>query len=214
MSAQLSPPETGKSGTAATVRPCQGIAGTVSVSVGCGETPARLPTAVISTVPAAASSSIRLPPWTDTGCEQATAAAHSRNEARMPSAYYDAAMPATNWQEKVDPGETARFERYAEQLREIQRRNARGGAPARALHAKGQLGLEARLTVLPDLPAHARVGPFAAPATFRAYVRYSNGSGKRQHDARADVRGVAVKLAGVEGRKLIPGLENAKRRTS
>ncbi|MGZ6142701.1 MAG: hypothetical protein ACXWLM_05150 [Myxococcales bacterium] len=119
-------------------------------------------------------------------------------------------MPATNWQEKIDPGETERFERYAGQLRELQRKNARGGAPARALHAKGQLGLEARLTVLPDLPEHARVGPFAAPATFRAYVRYSNGSGIRQHDAKADVRGIAVKLLGVAGKKLIPGMEDAK----
>ena len=119
-------------------------------------------------------------------------------------------MPATNWQEKVDPGEEQRFERYAEQLREMQRRNARGGYPSRALHAKGQLGAKAELTVLPDLPEHARVGPFASPKTYRAYVRYSNGSGMRQSDAKADVRGVAVKLLGVEGRKIIPGLESAR----
>jgi hypothetical protein len=119
-------------------------------------------------------------------------------------------MPATSWQEKIDPGEAQRFERYAGQLRELQRRNARGGPAARALHAKGQLGLDAALTVLPDLPDHARLGPFAAPATFRAYVRYSNGSGRRQRDAKADVRGVAVKLLGVPGKKIIPGMEGAK----
>lgn len=119
-------------------------------------------------------------------------------------------MPATNWQEKIDPGEPERFERYALELREMQRRNARGGAPSRALHAKGQIGVRAEFAVLPDLPEHARVGPFAKPGVFRAYVRYSNGSGMRQHDAKADVRGVAVKLLGVEGKKIIPGLENAR----
>src|SRR5207253_3469825 len=41
-------------------------------------------------------------------------------------------------------------------------------------------------------------------------VRFSNGSGARQHDAKADVRGVAIKLLGVPGKKLIPGMENAK----
>jgi hypothetical protein len=119
-------------------------------------------------------------------------------------------MPATNWQERVDPEEAQRFERYAEQLREMQRKNARGGAPSRALHAKGQLGLTAEFSVLPDLPEHARVGPFAKPGVFRAYVRYSNGAGRRQSDAKPDVRGVAVKLLGVEGKKIIPGLENAR----
>ena len=119
-------------------------------------------------------------------------------------------MPATNWQEKIDPGEAERFERYAEQLREMQRKNAHGGPASRALHAKGQLGLSAEFTVLPDLPEHARVGPFAQPGKYRAYVRYSNGSGRRQHDAKADVRGIAVKLVGVAGKKIIPGMENAR----
>src|SRR5437016_13713579 len=105
----------------------------------------------------------------------------------MREAYYDAAMPATNWQEKVDPGEAERFERYAEQLREMQRKNAHGRPPSRALHAKGQLGLEAQFTVLPDLPEHARVGPFAQPAKYRAYVRYSNGAGRRQQDRKSVV---------------------------
>jgi hypothetical protein len=115
-------------------------------------------------------------------------------------------MPSTNWQEKTDPGEPQRFEAYAEQLRDLQRRRARKGPVARALHAKGQLGLEATFTVLPDLPAHARAGLFAAPAKFRACVRYSNGSGARQHDRKPDVRGIAVKVLGVGGKKLIPGL--------
>jgi catalase len=119
-------------------------------------------------------------------------------------------MPSTNWQEKIDPGEPARFEKYAEQLRDLQRRKARSGKADRALHAKGQLALAASFTVLPGLPEHARAGLFAQPGAFQALVRYSNGSGSRQSDAKPDVRGVAVKLLGVPGKKLIPGMEDAQ----
>ena len=43
----------------------------------------------------------------------------------------------------------------------------------------------------------SRAGLFAKPATYRAYVRYSNGDGQRQSDAKGDVRGLAVKVVGV-----------------
>jgi len=117
---------------------------------------------------------------------------------------------STDWKEVVPPDEAARFERYAEDLRALQRKNARDGRPSRALHAKGHPGLEARFIVLPDLPEHARVGMFAEPHDFRAYVRYSNGAGAHQPDRKADVRGIAIKVVGVPGKKIIPGLEDAK----
>ena len=119
------------------------------------------------------------------------------------------ASPSTEWKETVPADEAAVFEGYAEALREMQRHAAAGGKPARALHAKG-IGVTAELTVLPDLPPHARQGLFATPATYPAYVRYSNGAGTRQADTVGDVRGVAIKVVGVEGKKIIPGMENAK----
>lgn len=117
--------------------------------------------------------------------------------------------PSTDWKEKVEPDENVRFERYAEELHVLQRRRARGGPAARALHAKSQHGLEATFTVLPDLPEHAKVSLFAEPATYPAYVRFSNGSGAIQSDKVPDVRGVAIKVIGVAGDKIIPGMENA-----
>ncbi len=119
------------------------------------------------------------------------------------------ASPSTEWKETIPPDEAAVFEGYAEALREMQRRAAAGGKPGRALHAKG-IGATAEITILPDLPPHARQGLFATPATYPAYVRYSNGSGKRQADTVGDVRGVAIKVVGVEEKKIIPGMENAK----
>ena len=117
--------------------------------------------------------------------------------------------PSTNWRETVAADEAERFERYADFFEDVQKRRAANGALSRALHAKGNAGLEAELTVLPDLPEHARIGIFASPKTYRAYVRYSNGSAMRQPDGKPDVRGIALKIVGVPGKKVIPGLEDA-----
>jgi hypothetical protein len=120
-----------------------------------------------------------------------------------------AMQPSTNWRETIADDEDARFLRHAETLRRLQREAARGGPPARALHAKPNAGLEAELEVLAGLPAHAAAGLFAKPGKYRAFVRFSNGSGKSQSDRRGDVRGLAVKVVGVEGTKIIPGMESA-----
>lgn len=119
-------------------------------------------------------------------------------------------MPATDWKEVVAPGEAELFERLATQLADLQRaRAAKAGTTHRALHAKNNVTTRATLTVLGDLPEHARVGLFAKPATYDAVARFSNGAGAVQPDQKPDVRGLAVKVLGVEGKKLIPGMESA-----
>ena len=112
--------------------------------------------------------------------------------------------PRTDWQETIPADEAERFARYAEELRELQRARARRRPyrPVdRGLHAKANAGLEAELRVLGDLPPAARAGVFAGPKTYRAYVRFSNGIGARQSDAKPDVRGIAIKVVGVSGKK-------------
>ena len=117
--------------------------------------------------------------------------------------------PSTEWKEVIAPDEAARFEGFAERLRAIQQGLATKHGTARALHAKRHSAVEAEFTVLPDLPEYLRFGVFAKPMTYRAYARFSNGMNRRMSDARPDVRGVALKLLGVQGPKIIPGLENA-----
>jgi hypothetical protein len=120
--------------------------------------------------------------------------------------------PSTDWKEVADPAEGAQFERLAQVLSALQRRKARGGRLARAVHSKGQLGVEGQLEILPsppEVPEAARVALFARPAKYRAYVRFSNGSPARQTDRKPDVRGVALKIVGVAGKKVIPGMEDA-----
>src|SRR5579862_9879006 len=94
--------------------------------------------------------------------------------------------PSTDWKEAVAPGEAEQLERLAEQVRDLQRRAAQGGPASRGLHAKGQAAARAELTILPDLPDYARAGLFATPGTYQAYVRVSNGAGRRQRDQTPD----------------------------
>jgi len=120
-----------------------------------------------------------------------------------------AAAPSTSWRENVAPDEATRYETYAKMLKELQEASTRKlGRGGRALHRKGHLGARASFEVLGGLPEPYAAGLFAKPATYRAYVRYSNGAPMQQSDRKPDVRGIAVKLLGVPGKKLIPGLED------
>jgi hypothetical protein len=118
--------------------------------------------------------------------------------------------PKTTWSEEIADGEDATLLAFAERLRDMQKHAGGGGKSMRALHAKGNLGVRAMFTVLPNLPSPVQAGLFAHPSTYKAYVRFSNGAGKRQSDKAGDVRGIAIKVLGVPGKKIIPGLEDAQ----
>lgn len=118
--------------------------------------------------------------------------------------------PSTEWKEVIAPDEAAVFERLAQDLAGVQAAvTAKRGSPHRALHAKGNVVARAELEVLASLPPHARVGLFAEPKKYDAVVRFSNGGAAPASDKKPDVRGIAVKVIGVGGKKLIPGMESA-----
>jgi hypothetical protein len=114
-------------------------------------------------------------------------------------------MPATDWKELIPPDEQQRFEYFTSVLSAIQTKHKAG----RALHAKGSLAAEAEFEVLADVAADARHGMFDTAKKYPALVRYSNGAPRLQSDKKPDVRGIAIKVIGVAGEKVIPGMENA-----
>ncbi len=119
--------------------------------------------------------------------------------------------PSTGWKEVVLPGEAERLEALGQAMLAIQKARARTqGAGGRGLHIKAHGGLRAEFAVSADVPAWAKVGMFAEPKTFKAYVRFSNGMGVRQDDRTPDIRGIGVKVVGVPGKKVIPPLADAK----
>lgn len=118
--------------------------------------------------------------------------------------------PRTDWKEIIEPGEDEVLLRHAETLRDLQRQVAAKAGVGRALHRKSHGGVLADVSVRANLPAHLRVGMFAEAKTYSAYVRFSNGAGRDQPDKQGDVRGIALKVVGAPGKKLIPGMEDAK----
>ena len=117
--------------------------------------------------------------------------------------------PSTAWQEIPLAGEPALFEDFADDIVAYQKKDAAENGPLRGFHAKIHAGFIAEFQVLADLPEHARHGVFAAPRTFPAVVRFSNGDSHINPDRKREPRGIAIKLIGVEGRKLLPGKEDA-----
>lgn len=118
--------------------------------------------------------------------------------------------PSTEWRESIGADEASVFERLAQDLAGVQAAvTARRGQVHRALHAKANVVARAEFEVLAGLPPHARVGFFTEPKQYEAVVRFSNGGAAPKSDKKPDVRGVAVKVLGVGGKKLIPGMESA-----
>ncbi len=57
----------------------------------------------------------------------------------------------------------------------------------------------------PDLPAPFRQGMFATPATYPVVIRLSSTAGAIRSDQVRGVRGMAVKVLGVDGERIVPG---------
>jgi hypothetical protein len=74
---------------------------------------------------------------------------------------------------------------------------AKTGPAHRDAHAKAHGCVRAEFRVADDLPAALRVGLFAEPRSYDAWIRFSNGSGSSHRDSIVDGRGMAIKLMGV-----------------
>jgi hypothetical protein len=109
--------------------------------------------------------------------------------------------------ETLAPDESARYQGFAEELSAIQKARAKDGKLERVLHVKQHVGVVGELVV--RATETARFGVFeSAGKTWPLYARFSNGSSRHQPDGAPDVRGFAIKLVGVPGTKLTPGLED------
>ena len=73
----------------------------------------------------------------------------------------------------------------------------------RDAHAKAHGCLTATFTVRDDLPEAMRTGVFVPGHQYKAWIRFSNGNAALQPDYDKDARGMAIKLMGVAGPKLL-----------
>jgi hypothetical protein len=101
------------------------------------------------------------------------------------------------------PGEAEATQALIDQLSAMMTRDHRDGPMRRDVHIKMHGLWRAEFTVERDLPPELRLGLFAEARTYRAWVRSSNSANAIKPDGRPDIRGLAIKLMGVPGRKLI-----------
>jgi hypothetical protein len=113
--------------------------------------------------------------------------------------------------ERLLPGEDEYIRKIAESLRGDLERTYKPGNTLRDAHPKNIGCVKAEFKVESGLTEQLRVGVFKEPQTFPAYIRFSNASAAAQADSKKDIRGMAIKLLGVEGEKL---LEEEKHETT
>lgn len=106
-------------------------------------------------------------------------------------------------QESVPPGEAACIQNLAVRLKAKIIRDNSGGIMRRDAHPKMHGVVKAEFTVEAGLPDALRVGLFAEPKTYSAWIRFSNQSGTVNPDIDRDLRGMAMKLMCVPGEKLL-----------
>jgi len=85
----------------------------------------------------------------------------------------------------------------------VRRDHAPGALARRDAHPKHHGCVRAEFHVDADVPADLRYGIFAQPRVYPAWIRFSNGAPRIQSDARRDQRGMAIKLLGVPGEKIL-----------
>lgn len=107
--------------------------------------------------------------------------------------------PSTEWKEKIAVDEATRFAGYAQQFKAIQARKSKKYGEGRALHRKQLTAARGTLEVLGGLPEFAHNGLFLTPGHYETWVRLSNGGMDRAADSMPDVRGVALRVLGVQG---------------
>jgi len=106
--------------------------------------------------------------------------------------------------EYPEPAEEALIEENIKMLlNSIQQNNPPGRHVAREPHPKTHGLVKAYFAVEKDIPAELKHGIFKEPKVYKSYIRFSNGSPRPQQDSTGDIRGMAIKLIGVPGEKLL-----------
>jgi Dyp-type peroxidase family len=111
--------------------------------------------------------------------------------------------------ESVPPDEQLHIDGLIDTLREKMKRDYAGGRTLRDAHPKQHGCVRATFRVEPNLDPALRVGVFGDETPRAAWVRFSNQAGNVSADAKRDIRGVALKLLGVPGVKLLDGDEDS-----
>ncbi len=115
-------------------------------------------------------------------------------------------------QETIEPGEKDLIDAITQaSLDRLRQQFPPGVRPVlRDAHPKAHGLVRAQFIVLDGLPDTLRYGVFEKPHTFDALIRFSAGNVEVQADTVPQAAGMAIKLLGVEGEKLLEAEKDAK----
>jgi hypothetical protein len=106
--------------------------------------------------------------------------------------------------EHLFPGEKPIAEKLSVLIEESVRQQYAAGSARRDAHPKAHGCVRAEFHVVDALPAALSKGMFIPGKTYQAWIRFSNGSGDPTHpDIQRDARGMAIKVLGVPGARLL-----------
>jgi len=112
------------------------------------------------------------------------------------------ADPIRSHGEQPPAGEAALIDKLIPLLEALIEKSYLTGTTYRDTHAKGHAAVRATFTVESDLPPELKVGLFAKPHTYPAWVRLSNLNPVPQDDIKKDIRALSIKLMDVDGDRL------------
>lgn len=112
--------------------------------------------------------------------------------------------------ENPSPDESAIIARIIDEMLATQKAKHKPGETARRdVHSKSHGTFDAHFIVRPNVARHNLVGLFAQPGTYLSKIRFSNGTPGVGYDILPNVRGAALKVAGVPGKKLLDDAEDS-----
>jgi len=111
--------------------------------------------------------------------------------------------------ECIEPKETYYASKIADRFIRTLSKYYQSAKVKRMFHPKMHGLVKADFIIEENLPAQLKEGIFAETTTYQAWVRFSNAKRKATKDKKKDLRGMAIKLVGVEGVKLLEGEKEA-----
>ena len=107
-------------------------------------------------------------------------------------------------EEVLDPDEGAVVTAFIDFLTAASRRRHPNGPIRRFNQGRASGCVHADFIVSADIPEALRVGIFAAPRSYRAFIRFANASSAS--DREKDVRGMSISIDDARGENLTPGV--------
>lgn len=106
-------------------------------------------------------------------------------------------------EDTVSPDEAALTKEFIEFLKEASRKRYPSGTMKRFNQGRQTAFVQAEFTVPEGLPEAHRVGLFAVPRTYEAWIRFANAGSDSDKDR--DIRGLSIQIMNVPGENLTPG---------